>query len=591
MSGPEPDRFRAARAVADAVLYEGYILYPYRASATKNQFRWQFGVLSPPTSAGAGAGADSGAGAGSGWGGAAGSERCSMRTECLLRCGPGPATRLHVRVRFLQAQHRAVEAVATAPAWTASGKGVDFTPVTTLEVAGEQHVAWDESIEHVIDLPPLACGAGGHHRYEQSFGFPGESATELLGGDDGGLAGRIVRRRQRLDGRVGVDIGVADAAPDADADTGTPMRLLKVGVTVENRTECRGGPDLAASPGGGGPNSPVISQNRRDQALEQSLIAVHTMLAADDGSFVSLLDPPDEARLAAADCHSDGCFPVLIGAGDVVLSSPIILYDYPQVAPESPGDLYDATEIDEILALRVVTLTEGEKSEARGTDPRAAAIIDRCDEMTPVAWERLHGSFRPVGPAAAAPAAAAPADAAGSDGPRSGPVPASGSAAPAGVPPTFDWPLDPVPTWGLPEGAGVLPAFDWSPGATPNPTPKPTPNPTPDSTSSAEAPPWWDPAQDASVDPWTDSIRVGGVEVHKGTAVRLRPWRRCDAQDLFLGGRPATVAGVFTDVDGHAYVAVTVDDDPAAAELVWQGRYLFFHPDEVEPRADRDGLQ
>ncbi len=123
------------------------------------------------------------------------------------------------------------------------------------------------------------------------------------------------------------------------------------------------------------------------------------MLAVDDGSFVSLLDPPEEARLAVADCHSDGCFPVLIGAGDVVLSSPIILYDYPQVAPESPGDLYDATEIDEILALRVVTLTEGEKSEARGTDPRAAAIIDRCDEMDPVgvgaaAWQLPPGRPR-----------------------------------------------------------------------------------------------------------------------------------------------------------------------------------------------------
>ncbi len=164
------------------------------------------------------------------------------------------------------------------------------------------------------------------------------------------------------------------------------------------------------------------------------------MLAVDDGSFVSLLDPPEAARLAVADCHSDGCFPVLIGAGDVVLSSPIILYDYPQVAPESPGDLYDATEIDEILALRVVTLTEGEKSEARGTDARAAAIIDRCDEMGPAAWERLHGSFRPVGPEAGAP-----------------------------------------------------PAFDWAPNRQPHPQPHPRPTPGP----GAEPPPWWDPAQDA----------------------------------------------------------------------------------------------
>jgi hypothetical protein len=50
----------------------------------------------------------------------------------------------------------------------------------------------------------------------------------------------------------------------------------------------------------------------------------------------------------------------------------------------------------------------------------------------------------------------------------------------------------------------------------------------------------------------------------------------------------ATVAGVFQDVDGTTHVAVTVDDDPATSELAWQGRYLFFHPDEVAPLPDQD---
>ncbi len=63
---------------------------------------------------------------------------------------------------------------------------------------------------------------------------------------------------------------------------------------------------------------------------------------------------------------------------DAVLVAPIILGDHP-VAPESAGDLFDATEIDEILTLRIMTLTDDEKAEARGTDPRAAAILDRCD--------------------------------------------------------------------------------------------------------------------------------------------------------------------------------------------------------------------
>ncbi len=154
--------------------------------------------------------------------------------------------------------------------------------------------------------------------------------------------------------------------------------LTRVAVTVENLTDC--------DPAG----------VRRDAILDRSFVAVHVMLAVEGGAFVSLLDPPGTAREAAAGCRNEGCFPVLVGsADDVVLASPIILYDHPEVAAESPGDLYDATEIDEILALRVLTMTDEEKSEARGTDARAAAIVDRCDEMPPEVWERLHGVVRP----------------------------------------------------------------------------------------------------------------------------------------------------------------------------------------------------
>jgi hypothetical protein len=248
--------------------------------------------------------------------------------------------------------------------------------------------------------------------------------------------------------------------------------------------------------------------------MAHSLVAVHTMMAIDGGTFVSLLDPPESARSMAAECRSDGTFPVLIGDDDVVLSSPIILYDHPEIAPESPGDLYDSTEIDEILALRVLTLTDEEKSEAKATDPRAAAIIDRCDDMPPEMWSRLHGALRS---------------------------------------------LEPVP--------GLEPMLASDEG--PNPEPPLVP--------------WWDPEVDSAVDPWSDSVTVAGVEITKGAAVRLQPSRRSDAQDLFLKGQRATVAGVFQDVEGDFHVAVTVDDDPATEELSWQGRYLFFHPDEVEP--------
>jgi hypothetical protein len=450
------DRFAAARAVADAVLYEGYVLYPYRASSRKNQTRWQFGVLTPKS-----------------FSDTDGSERWSMRTECLFESGPNAS--LAVRIRCLQTQHRSVESLVSPAGPDASDdEGAGFAPTERLEVDGIVHVDWDEAIDQIVDISPLRLLSSDEVQHEELFGFPERTDVELIRLAEGTVAGRLVRRREPVEGRVRITLGSAD-------DTNT---LVKVTVEVENVTEWAG------------------TSARRDDVMGHCLVAVHTMLAVEGGRFVSLLDPPEHAREAVGGCHSDGAFPVLIGGDDVVLSSPIILYDHPEVAPESPGDLYDATEIDEILALRVLTLTDEEKSEARGTDTRAAAIIDRCDDMTPEMWAGLHGAMRSVGPPAEEPAQV----------------------------------------------------------------------------------PWWDPVAVAAGVPWGDSLTIGGVEVAKGTAVTLRPSHRSDAQDIFLAGLAATVAGVFRDVDGSEHVAVTIDDDPASAELVWQGRYLFFHPDEVEPR-------
>jgi len=203
---------------------------------------------------------------------------------------------------------------------------------------------------------------------------------------------------------------------------------------------------------------------------------------------------------------------VLVGEGgehDVVLSSPIILDDYAQIAPESPGDLCDATEIDEILTLRTMTLTDDEKREARATDARAAAIIDRVDAIPREILERLHGTIRDL--RAAAPGRDEPAEL-----------------------------------------------------------------------------PWWNPGADASIDPEKDSIEIAGARIAKGSRVRLCPGARgADAQDMFLAGRTAIVEGVFLDVEDKRYLAVTLEDDPAADFHQRHGRFFYFAPDELEPLEER----
>ncbi len=473
------DRFAAAQSIADAVLYEGYVLYPYRASSAKNQVRWQFGVLVPPAYAAADR-----------------SEHSSARTECLARGGPDSTVSL--RVRFLQRQRRTVEAMAGEP-----GHPVRFEPVDRLEVDGQVHVSWDEAVEQAVDVGPLPLASlvCGTDRPAHRFAFGGGADTEVLGRAHGAGAekgtgrgvGRVVRRRLPVEGRIRLETDRVDG----------PGGLVRIAVTVDNTTEGDTAPD-------------------RDGALGRALLAMHVMVGIDGGRFVSLLDPPAGAEAAAGGCASDGIYPVLVGDDDVVLASPIILYDHPAVAPESPGDLYDATEIDEILALRVLTMTEDEKREARGTDPRAAAIVDRCDGMEPEAWDRLHGTFRPVDDRMA---------------PRADPS---------------------FPTFGIPDGGDAVPT----------PTVR-----------------WWDPEVDAAVDPFTDSLELGGQRVTQGTPVVLHPSRRSDAQDIFYRDQRATVAGVFRDVDGATQVAVTIDDDPAMGDFVWQGRYLFFFPDEIEPLA------
>ena len=135
----------------------------------------------------------------------------------------------------------------------------------------------------------------------------------------------------------------------------------------------------------------------RDAMLQRSLVGTHLLLAVENGAFVSLLEPPDDAAAAVAACHNEHTWPVLVGNRSerrLMLSSPIVLYDYPAVAPESRGDLFDAAEIDEILSLRILTMTDAEKREARATDPRARAILDRIDAMTPDDLAALHGAMR-----------------------------------------------------------------------------------------------------------------------------------------------------------------------------------------------------
>jgi hypothetical protein len=450
------------RRVADAVLYEGYILYPYRASAQKNRSRWQFGVLMPP-----------------GYAAADPSESSVLRAECVFEHTGQPT--VEVTVRFLQVQRRHTSGTS----------------------APEGHPPeWDEAVEREVTVTasgPALLGEG----VVTPFTVPGGEDAETVSG------ARVVRRRAPLAGSVTVR---ATPLPG-------PWQAATLTATVTNETV----PNEAV------PNEAVTNEVggvtgvTRDDALPAALVAAHLIIMVSGGAFLSMTDPPEWASPHVGACENTGCWPVLAdpaGGRQVMLAAPIILPDYPEIAPESPGELYDGTEIDEILTLRTLALSDEEKAAARATDPRAAALIDRIDAMDAPTLQQLHGTIRGMRAV------------------------------------------------GLPGGAA-----DGAAGG-----------PAPGSADGGENVPWWDPGADASVSPGTDSVLVAGHRIARGSPVILRPGaRRADAQDMFLAGRAAVVEAVLLDVDDTAYLAVTLADDPAADLQSAHGRFLYFSPDEVEP--------
>lgn len=326
--------------VAQAVLYEGYLLYPYRPSV-KNRQRWTFGGLYPPAYSQA-----QGPGA---------ADASRAETQCLV--APGLDAHLGVCVRFLHLLARRHEPAATPHG---HGSRVETPP------------DWQEAMEREVDLGEISVSGLMGGPTEQAFDFPDAYWAEPWNGDGGRSLGAVIRRQHAVRGRVAV------------AAQGVAAGLVRLIVRVENDTSLETGATVD-----------------RDEAILASLVSTHAILRVRGGEFVSLLEPPEDSREAAESCRQVGLWPVLVGAPgqkDTVLAAPIILYDYPQVAPESPGDLFDATEIDEILTLRILTLTDEEKQAMAAVDDRARALLERTESLAREQLMRLHGTFRGLQP-------------------------------------------------------------------------------------------------------------------------------------------------------------------------------------------------
>lgn len=341
-------KIEQVKEIANAVLYEGYLLYPYRHSAIKNRQRWTIGVVYPREYSEANGGI----------------EPWTMHTECLVRGNTD--TSIDIYVRFLHLLLRTeVQKVQSDTHVVGSSDSSDASGWSYARLA---HEPQEEGVEREVTALHLSLAELVQRPRLLEIEFPAEHWQEDAR-DNATIT--VVRGQQPL---LGVALLTAEMI-----DT----QLFKLSVHIENRT-----------PGTAGVT------NRHNAVLHQSFVSTHTLLQVHEGNFISLLEPPETLHPVAQECRNLRTWPVLVGdqgETNAMLSSPIILYDYPQIAPESPGPLFDGTEIDEILTLRIMTLTDEEKEEMR-RDERTREILERTESLTPEQFMKLHGTIRSLRP-------------------------------------------------------------------------------------------------------------------------------------------------------------------------------------------------
>jgi hypothetical protein len=350
-------RQETVEKIADAILYEGYILYPYRPSSVKNRQRWNFGSICPREYSDA----------------QHGTEAWRTQAECLVSApaSSGAKTSIGIKIRFLHIVARQVCELAHPVDDLSKCAEQDFREVDSLRLGDGLYQTWQEAIDRGVEIPEMDWAS--LTRCPQEFRFDFSAARELEPLREPAGAGRIVaalvRTRHALSGAVRVS--VQPLAPP----------LFRLRVELENLTPL-----------------PRAREKTRDQAMLDSFVSCHSIFRLEAGDFVSLLDPPEAFQEAAAKCENIGNYPVLVGEeGErhTVLASPVILYDYPKIAPESAGNLFDGTEIDEILTLRILSMTDEEKAEMRQADERGRKMLERI-EADPQHLANLHGVMKPV---------------------------------------------------------------------------------------------------------------------------------------------------------------------------------------------------
>ena len=311
--------------VVNTVLYEGSTLYPYRVAAEKPRQQFKFGRVYPEAFSASENGA----------------EPCSMQTQCLVE--GKPSATLNITVRFLQPMERDIGALAAPVRTMPAPDNPDFFHVVPeLQVDDTVYSSWQEAVERPVLMPVLTLSSMGEGSKKIPFSFPAYRSIEPIFDKGGHIAGVIVRRQEAVDGEVELE------AQPIDSST------FKVTVRIVNKTRV---PD-------------EVLDDAEEIAM-RTFVSTHTILHTPDAKFNSMINPPELYLETAAGCRNLGTWPVLVGneekeTRDTMISSPIILDDYPAIEPADSGDPFDGGEIVEESTHRCrIATAEKKKGERR----------------------------------------------------------------------------------------------------------------------------------------------------------------------------------------------------------------------------------
>jgi len=270
--------------IADAILYEGYALFPYRKNALKNQKRFNFGVLSPQC-----------------WAELQTNEQFFQQTEILVLSNE--SAKILFKVRYLQ-----------------------------LEDNEDWQTAHEKVYENSVEIKEFQIS---------DFRFQ--------------IDGKIEISTEKLDGN-----------------------LFKLSFNLQNLTENESFKNLS-----------------RKEILPFSFVSTHTIFEIENGEFISIIEPPEEFQKYSQTLENINCFPVLVGdkKRNSILSAPIILYDFPEAAESSFDNFFDGLEIDELMVMNILALTDKEKEEIKKTDDKTRKILEKIENASAEDLLKLHAKM------------------------------------------------------------------------------------------------------------------------------------------------------------------------------------------------------